>query len=190
MPAPNTLTAGDTLNFVTTVADYPASAGWTLTHRLVGRTSTAVITLTSVPDTDNHRTTKSAAETAAWVPDTYDWTAWVSKGAERYSTESGALVIAPDPATTLPGQQPTAAPGTLAYAREMHAAALAAERKALEAQQWKTGGELINDEVRRADLDAIAARVRYWAAEVQRLGAAASGRRSGPLGRLSVGVLQ
>jgi hypothetical protein len=31
--------AGDTLDFTTSVPDYPASAGWTLKYRLVPRTS-------------------------------------------------------------------------------------------------------------------------------------------------------
>lgn len=98
------LIAGDTLNFLTTVAEYPASSGWVLKFRLVPRTSTnPAIALTAAAEGDDHRTTSSAAVTSGWAADSYTWTSWAEKAAEKYSVESGQIVIKADPRTVAAG---------------------------------------------------------------------------------------
>lgn len=98
------LIAGDTLNFATTLADYPATDSWVLKYRLVPRTSTnTAISLTAAAEGTDHRITASAATTAAWAADNYTWTSWVEKGSEKYSVESGQLTIQADPRTAAAG---------------------------------------------------------------------------------------
>ena len=93
--------AGDTLNFTTEVPDYPADEGWTLTHRLIPRTSGTAIELVSAADTVDdpalHRTQATAVTTAAWAAGDYSWVAYATKAAERYTVAQGALEILADP---------------------------------------------------------------------------------------------
>lgn len=98
------LTAGDTLNFATTVAAYSAGDGWTLKYRLVPRIGTnPAISLVSTPEGDDHRILVAAATTADWAADNYSWTSWVEKAAEFYSVDSGQIIVRPDPRTMAPG---------------------------------------------------------------------------------------
>lgn len=96
------LVAGDTLDFTTTVADYPADDGWTLVYRLVLRSGTGHIVLSSTADPDDasrHRIQAAAATTAGWTAGDYSWASWVEQGAERHSLSSGVCTILADPAT-------------------------------------------------------------------------------------------
>ena len=96
--------AGDTLDFVTTLPDYPASGGYTLKYRLSPRTSGSAIDITCSASGDDHRCGAAASVTASWVAGEYSWACWVEKGAERYGgTEypwRGECTILPNPATT------------------------------------------------------------------------------------------
>lgn len=95
------LVLGDTLNYATTVAGYPASEGWTLSYRLVPRSGagTAIEFSCSADTTDPeaHRAQVSAATTAAWAAGAYSWFSWVSKAAEKYSVSTGAITLVADP---------------------------------------------------------------------------------------------
>ena len=98
------ITSGDTLDFVTTLPDYPASGGYTLKYRLSPRTSGSAIDITCTASGDDHRCGAAASATAAWAAGEYSWACWVEKGAERYSGTSylwrGECTILPNPATT------------------------------------------------------------------------------------------
>lgn len=93
--------AGDTLDFETTVADFPASDGWTLKFRLVPRAAggTAIaITAGTGDDGETYRTQVGPDVTAAYVADSYSWTSWVEKAGARYSVQAGEVRVLPDPA--------------------------------------------------------------------------------------------
>ena len=61
------LIVGDSYSFSTTVADYPASAGWTLVHLLRPASGSAdPITLTAAADGDDYLTTITPTASAAW----------------------------------------------------------------------------------------------------------------------------
>lgn len=89
----NLLTAGDTLDFTTSVPDYPASAGWTLKYRLAPRVSGAVIDITAAADGDDYDIQVAASTTLGWAAAYYAWTAFVEKAAERYTVGRGELQI-------------------------------------------------------------------------------------------------
>ena len=100
----STLTAGDTLNLIISVADYPASAGWVLKYRLVPRTGTnSAISITASASGNDYLVLVAAATTAGWAADSYSWTSWVEKAGEVYSVDSGQIVIKPDPRTAAAG---------------------------------------------------------------------------------------
>lgn len=99
------LIAGDTLNFETTVADYPPSAGWTARIRLVPRAGGVpiVITGTTAVSGDRYAFQVGPVVTATWPAGVYGWAIWVEKASERYTQESGQLTVKPDPATMAAG---------------------------------------------------------------------------------------
>lgn len=94
---------GDTLDFETTVTDYPATDGWTLYHRLVPLTAGAAISMTATTAADgiSYRTQVAPAVTAAYVAGEYAWNSWVAKTGARQSVESGQVTLLPDPAVTV-----------------------------------------------------------------------------------------
>lgn len=94
------ITAGDSLNFVTQLPDYPASDGWVLTYTLVPRSAGASrILLSSQAEGDDHRLQASSITTAGWVAGQYSWVASVARGSERYTLAQGAVEVLPDPAS-------------------------------------------------------------------------------------------
>lgn len=98
MSTPDLITSGDTLDFTTVSADFPASDGWVLTYKLIPRTAgPAVITLTATASGDDHRVQATAATTAAWTAGTYSWTAYATLGTERYTLQSGVTQILANP---------------------------------------------------------------------------------------------
>ncbi len=88
------LTAGDTVDFVTTVSDYPAP-DWVLRYRLAPAAGTPIDLVGTASGTD-HRITAAATVTAAWAPGVYSWTAYVENGSgERYTPARGRLTVRP-----------------------------------------------------------------------------------------------
>lgn len=106
MNFPDTIIAGDTLDFVVSVPDYPASDGWTLKYRLTPRFTSptqAPVTITAATDADgaSYDVQAAPATTAAWGAGAYTWARWVEKtGARQTLSESGQLEIKADPSLT------------------------------------------------------------------------------------------
>jgi hypothetical protein len=98
------LVAGDTLDFLTTVGAYPASAGWTLRYRLVPRTvGNAPIGFTAAASGDDYLVQVGPSVTGSWAPDMYGWNSWVEQTGARYQVDDGQLQILPDPAQAVAG---------------------------------------------------------------------------------------
>lgn len=91
---PAFLVAGDSVSWRRSLADFPASAGWTLAYRLIN--AAGKIDITAAPDGDAYLVEESAASTAAWAAGEYAWQAYVTQGAERFTVGSGTLRIKPD----------------------------------------------------------------------------------------------
>lgn len=91
---PASITAGDTVVWTKSLADYAASAGWTLKYRLIN--ATAKIDIVAVAAGADHSVTVTAATSAAYVAGAYDWQAFVEKAAERYTVGSGRMQIQPN----------------------------------------------------------------------------------------------
>lgn len=92
---PGTLRAGDTLTFLISEPDYPASDGWALSYVLIN--SAGKITFSTSASGDDHAATVAAATTAAWAAGTYTWTAAAVLGSQRYTLRQGQIDILPDP---------------------------------------------------------------------------------------------
>jgi hypothetical protein len=90
---PTRITAGDTLAWRKSLADYPATV-WTLKYRLINAAGKVDITATA--DGTDHLVGVSATTSAAYAAGSYAWTAWVEKAGERVTVGGGTMVIAPN----------------------------------------------------------------------------------------------
>ncbi len=91
---PSRVTAGDTITWLKSLTDYPASDSWVLTYTLIN--SASKITITATASGVDHLVTVLAATSAAWTAATYTWHAAVTKAAERYTLGTGQIVVAPN----------------------------------------------------------------------------------------------
>lgn len=95
----DTIIVGDTLDFTTAVAGYPASDGWTLKYRVIPRVSGTPFTLTAATASDgtSYRVTQSPAQTLVFVAGDYTWYAWVEKVGARVTIDDGLVTVKGDP---------------------------------------------------------------------------------------------
>lgn len=101
------IVAGDTLDYVTAVPDYPASDGWTLKYQLVPRftsptQSPITITATTYEITD-YRVSVAPATTATYSAGQYAWYSWVEKSGARQTIADGFVEVKTNPATAAQG---------------------------------------------------------------------------------------
>lgn len=98
---PSRVTAGDTVTWLKSLSDYPATASWVLGYTLIN--SAGKVTITATASGADHLVSVLAATTAGWSAGTYSWQAVVTKAAERYTVGTGVITVAPDlaAATTL-----------------------------------------------------------------------------------------
>jgi hypothetical protein len=89
---PGRVTAGDTIAWTKTLADYPATASWVLSYTLIN--ATGKITITASASGADHAVVVAAATSAAWAAGTYAWQGVVTKGAERFTVGTGSIAIA------------------------------------------------------------------------------------------------
>lgn len=97
--------AGDTLDFLTTVASYPPGDGWTLQLRLMPYVDGLTpIDLTATTEGDDYRVQVGPETTADYAPGDYTLMRWVEKTGARHIVEGepalpDTITIQPDPAT-------------------------------------------------------------------------------------------
>lgn len=91
---PTSVTAGDSLSWTRSLADYPASSSWVLHYRLIN--ATAKIDITGTASGSDHLISVAASTSAGWAAGTYTWQAYVSKATERYTIGTGTMVVKPD----------------------------------------------------------------------------------------------
>jgi len=93
---------GDTLDFETSVPDYPNTDGWTLNFRLIPIVTGTAISFTAAgtptEDVDGYRVQLAPATTAAWTAGDYAWNSYLTKTGARVTLESGQVTLLPDPA--------------------------------------------------------------------------------------------
>jgi len=92
---PGKITSGDSVSWTRVVADYKASDGWVLHYAMFN--AAANYSFDGVASGDDHAINLVSADTAGWSAGRYDWTAYVTKGADRHVVTTGALIVTPDP---------------------------------------------------------------------------------------------
>ena len=99
---PQSVTAGDTIQWLRTLPDYPASAGWTLNYRLIN--ATGHIDITGQASGSDHLISIPSSVVPAWVAGTYDWQAYVTAiSGERHTIGIGRMVVLPNLSTQVAG---------------------------------------------------------------------------------------
>jgi hypothetical protein len=98
---PACVTAGDTVQWLKSLPDYPADDGWVLGYVLINAASK--ITLGSTASGADHLVGATAAASAAWASGAYEWQARVSRSGEVFTVGRGRMQVLPSlsAATTL-----------------------------------------------------------------------------------------
>jgi len=95
---PTIFTAGDTVAWEISLADYPASTGWTLKYRLLSLAGK--LDITSTANGDKHAVSISAVTSATYPPGDYQFQKYVEQGSGagliRHTLVGGTITIAPD----------------------------------------------------------------------------------------------
>jgi len=90
---PESIRAGDTLQWKRSLSDYPP-ATWTLVYSLLS--ASTKVTITGAESGSDHLIDEDAATTAAYTAGNYDWTAHVTDGTDRHTIAHGTIEILPD----------------------------------------------------------------------------------------------
>ena len=92
--------AGDTLAWLISLADFPASDGWVLTYGFrcaTATTSGTAINLVAAASGANHLVSAASTATAQWLPGTYKGVARVAKAGEAFTIWKGTLEVLANP---------------------------------------------------------------------------------------------
>lgn len=101
---PALITAGTTVKFQRSFADYPASDGWSYTFYLTGPTN---LNVTAQVVNGVFEVTLSATNTASLTAGTYRYSGIVDKGGEKFEAERGVLEVQMDYTTATAGAAQT-----------------------------------------------------------------------------------
>lgn len=101
MNIPSELQVGDTWQWTKSLPDYPASAGWALSFSLY-RYGQPVIQINATASGDDFSISVPAATTAGKAAGAWQWTAYVMKGTDRFTVETGTVCLKPDLAAADP----------------------------------------------------------------------------------------
>jgi hypothetical protein len=91
---PPEITAGDAVAWVYYNGKFPASASWVLSYAILK--TDKLIEITAEADGQSHLVSLTAADTETWPAGDYQWQAYMSKGAERYTVAEGGVTIRPN----------------------------------------------------------------------------------------------
>lgn len=154
------LIAGDTLDFDVSVPDYPATAGYTLTYRLIPRAAGTAIEITASANGADYAVEVGASTTATWSAGEYTWASYVTLAGARYTIDQGQITIKANPATLAAGTD-TRSEAAIALAAIR---AVIANRATLDQQEYTIGGRSL----KRTPMADLIMLLRHYEAEVAR----------------------
>lgn len=165
---PAAITAGDTVAWRKTLADYPASASWVLTYAL--RNATDRIDITASASGADHQVSVAASVSRAWAPGRYDWAAYATKAGERYEVARGQITVRPNL------QQATSIDGRSHAQRTLDAIEAVIEGRATKDQEEYTIGDRSLKRTPLADLVMLHKRYQRLVSNERDAAAIAAGR--------------
>jgi hypothetical protein len=99
---PPQLSAGDSLKWLISVGNFPASIGWTLHYTFNNAANS--ISFDSTASGDNHSINIGPATTASWAAGDYKYVAWVDGvDGERHTINTGTIKVLPNLAAASSG---------------------------------------------------------------------------------------
>lgn len=98
---PTQIRAGDSITWIKTLNDYPATDGWVLHYRLIN--SAGKFDITATASGSVHLVSVSAATSATYTAGNYTLISWVTLGSDRYSINSEPIEVLPDLAAQASG---------------------------------------------------------------------------------------
>lgn len=159
--------AGDSLNWVRTLAEHPADQGWVLKYTLAG--AAGAHALVAAAQGVDHSVSLNSAATAGFAAGDYVLTEYVEKRGERHTLGTHHVTVAPDASVVQ-------AADTRTHARKVLDAIEAyLESGSITASSMQVGGRRID---RYAIADLLVLRDKYRA-EVAREDASKNGGRVG-----------
>lgn len=99
---PSKITAGESLEWLISLDDYPASE-WTLSYALVNSAGRIAITGAQYQSGDTHHISVSTTTSAAYTAGVYSYQAYVSKTGAKKVVETGTIEVLPDFSTKSSG---------------------------------------------------------------------------------------
>jgi len=93
---PITATAGDTIAWIKSIPDYPASDGWILSYALRLQQGAGLLNKNATASGSDFSITITAAESAVMPAGLWIWSAYVTKAGERYQVGKGSLTLSPN----------------------------------------------------------------------------------------------
>lgn len=91
---PARVRAGDSVSWRKSLADFPATDGWTLHYRLIN--SAGKIDIAASADGADHLVDIAKATTANWTAGDYTYVAYVDDGSDRHTIEQGSITVDPN----------------------------------------------------------------------------------------------
>lgn len=91
---PSSITAGDTISWSKSIADYPADSGWQLHYVLIN--ASGKITIDGSAFGEDHLISVPSSTSSGWAAGDYNWQSYVTKAAERYTISTGTITIQPN----------------------------------------------------------------------------------------------
>jgi len=98
---PTQIRAGDSITWLKTLNDYPATDSWVLHYRLINTAGKFDITATA--SGSDHLVSVDATTSATYTAGKFTLVSWVTQGALRYSTGSMLTEVLPDLAAQASG---------------------------------------------------------------------------------------
>lgn len=123
---PAKITAGTSVAWAVSLADFPASSGWTLIYTLVS--PSAQVSVASTPSDDLYLFEIPYTDTSAWGAGKYAWQSHIANGTERYMIGTGTVDVIADFAEATTGHD----------ARPWHDKAIEALEAAIAGRAGKT----------------------------------------------------
>lgn len=91
---PASITAGDSIAWMLTRDDYPATAGWALSFVFINGAAKIAMAATAVGD--RHAIAIEAATTALYTPGKYTYAGFAANGTVRHTIERGSMDVLPN----------------------------------------------------------------------------------------------
>lgn len=88
---PAEFTAGDTVQWIKTLSDYPADDGWVLNYVFINAANK--YTVSSTADGQSHKVSITATTSSGYAAGAYSTQSFVTKGDERYTIANGSIKI-------------------------------------------------------------------------------------------------